>query len=135
MAKLVLIDDDPLFGNIMVRCARAHGADIDYFSSLMEMGSIGRLSEYDAAIVDYDLGNMTGIEIAEYMQVFFGDTPMVLVSSLDRRRDVPVTWPRNVRKFLLKQAGYDAIFLETMDCIREYRAPNHALGGATAVAG
>ncbi len=117
MAKFVLIDDDPLFGNIMVRVAKSRGADIDYFPSLLDMGSVGCLGQYDAAIVDYDLGNMTGVEIAEYLKVFFGDIPMVLVSS--RHRDImkPKSWPDSVRCFVHKSAGYEAILSEALTCI------------------
>lgn len=117
MSKLVLIDDDPLFGNIMARYAKSRGVEIDYFSSLLEMGSVGRLGEYDGAIVDYDLGDLTGIDIAEYLSVFFGDIPMVLVSSQQRDQSVPKTWPDSVRKFVHKNAGYDAIFTQTLECI------------------
>lgn len=118
MPKLVLIDDDPLFGNIMVRVAKKRELDIDYFSSLIETDSFGSLGQYDAAIVDYDLGNMTGIDIAEYLQLFFGDIPMILVSGEQRDKSVPKSWPGTVRCFIHKNEGYDAILSEALACIR-----------------
>jgi DNA-binding response OmpR family regulator len=117
MARFVLIDDDPLFGNIMTRFAKARGVDVDYFESMLAFESLGRAGRYDAAIVDYDLGDMTGIDIAEQAQFVFGDVPMVLVSSQQRDRSVPKTWPKSIKGFVRKQAGFDAIYAAAVACL------------------
>ncbi len=82
----------------------------DYFESLMELESSTRRRQYEAAIVDYDLGDMTGVDVAEQLQVILGDLPTVLVSSQHRDRSVPRTWPTVIRGFVRKQAGFHAIF-------------------------
>ena len=117
MKKFVLIDDDPLFGNILTRFANARGAEVDYFESPLELESRRAAARYDAAIVDYDLGTTTGIDIAEHLQVLFGDIPMVLVSSELRDRSVPRTWPATIKRFVSKQAGFDAILSATLACL------------------
>lgn len=114
MARLVLIDDDPLFGNIMARFAKSRGAEVDYFESVLELESIRSSRRYDAAIVDYDLGNMTGIDVAEQLGVLFGDIPMVLVSSERRDREEPEAWPGSIKGFVPKQAGFEAILSTTL---------------------
>ncbi len=117
MKRFVLIDDDPLFGNILTRFANVRGAEVDYFESPLELEFRGAVGRYDAAIVDYDLGTTTGIDIAEHLEVLFGDIPMVLVSSELRDRAVPRAWPATIKKFVPKQAGFDAIFSATLACL------------------
>jgi DNA-binding NarL/FixJ family response regulator len=80
----------------------------------MDLGSIGRISGYDVAIIDYRLHDMTGIEIAEYLQAFFSDTPMVLVSALDDDEIPETNWPAPIAKFMNKKAGCSAILLAAL---------------------
>lgn len=107
--KLVLIDDDMAFGSIMTSFAMSRGLELDHFSTLQEMGSLGRLSEYCVAIVDYDLGAMNGVEIAEYLPVFFGEMPMVLISGMSRKSPSQIPWPKSIREFVHKDVGPDKI--------------------------
>ena len=123
MARFVVIDDDPLFGNIMTRFAKAQGTEVDYFESMREFEPCSRARRYDAAIVDYDLGDMTGIDIAEQLQVLFGDIPLVLVSSQPRDRSIPKTWPKVIKGFVRKQAGFATIFSTTMACLPGNASP------------
>ena len=103
--RFVLIDDDPVYRTILLRAATMEGFDIAVYESLMDLGSIGMLGRYDAAIVDYDLGNINGVEIAEYLSALFGDIPMVLVSEHSRSPGEKV-WPSSIKKFIRKSEGY-----------------------------
>jgi CheY-like chemotaxis protein len=109
--RMVLIDDDPVYRTIVTRCAQMAGIDLDVYESLLDLGAIGLLGRYDAAIVDYDLGNMNGIEIAEYLSSLFGDIPMVLVSEKARSPDER-GWPNSIKKFMKKSEGYAAALNE-----------------------
>ena len=82
------------------------GMEIDVYESLMDLGSVGLLGRYDAAIVDYDLGTLNGIEIAEYLSALFGDITMVLVSEHERFPDKNNAWPPSIKKFVKKSDGY-----------------------------
>lgn len=107
--RLVLIDDDPTFCSLMQHFAVSRGLGLDTFTSLQDMGSIGRLKDYSVAIVDFDLGCMNGIEIAEYLPVFFGKMPMLLVSGMTRRERPGRDWPASIKMFMHKDQGPDAI--------------------------
>ena len=107
--KCVLIDDDETFCQIIRNFAASRGIVLDSFTSLEQMGSLGKLSDYAVAIVDYDLGSqLNGLEIAEYLPAFFGEMPMILVSGRDRRASNKV-WPRSIKSFVHKDLGPDAI--------------------------
>lgn len=109
LKKMVLIDDDVQFCTIMAHYATSRGLTLDYYSDLQEMGSLGKLSEYDVAIVDYDLGSINGVEIAEYLPIFFGDMPMILVSGRTRNESGDKKWPRSIKRFVHKDVGPDEI--------------------------
>lgn len=104
--RLVLIDDDRVYNAVMLRAAVLAGVELDVFTSLSDLGSIGLLGDYDAAIVDYQLEQMTGIEVAEYLSTFFKDVPMVLVSQSDHIPGDARKWPKSIAKFVPKKAGF-----------------------------
>lgn len=107
--RLVLIDDDRVYNAVMLRAAVLAGVELDVFTSLADLGSVGLLGDYDAAIVDYQLEQMTGIEVAEYLSAFFKDVPMVLVSQCDNLPGDPKKWPSSIAKFVPKKAGYQHV--------------------------
>lgn len=107
--RLLLIDDDEDFGRLMQAIAITQGVKLDYFPSLLALGRIGRIAEYDVAILDYYLGEMSGLEVAEYVERFFGGKPVIIVSG---------TWysdigwkncPQCVRQFIPKVRGANPI--------------------------
>lgn len=103
--RFVLFDDDPTYRAIILRAAGMEKMEIDVYESLMELGSVGLLGRYDAAIVDYDLGNINGVEIAEYLSALFGNIPMVLISQQERSPD-DAGWPNSIKMFVKKSEGY-----------------------------
>lgn len=107
--KIVLIDDDEIYTKIFHSFVSTREIDCDCYTALGDMGSIGRFRDYDAAVIDFDLGSMTGIEIAEYIPIFFGRMPVIIISGKNRRPENGVFWPSSVRKFIHKDQGFDVI--------------------------
>ena len=120
--RVLLIDDDPVFRNLMAEVARARGVSLDPYESLLDLGSVGLIGDYTVAIVDYRLEQMTGIEIGEYLQAFFNKTPMVLVSTMDRSAILESKWPTPIAKFINKSAGCEAILLSAL-AVEVWNAP------------
>lgn len=114
--RVVLIDDNASFRLILSQVAQMRGMILDTYESLSDLGSIGLLGRYDAAIIDYDLDKMTGVEIAEYLEAFFSDVPVILVSGAQRDPDKK-GWPASVKRFVHKDAGYDQVLSQAMRCI------------------
>jgi DNA-binding response OmpR family regulator len=115
--RIVLIDDDPVYNSVLLKYAEMAGVQMDVYESLEQMGTIGALGRYDAAIVDYDLGSLTGIEVGEYLSVFFDHIPMVLVSSSDRKQDLEDAWPSSILKFCIKSDGHAFVLNEAIKCL------------------
>ncbi len=92
--------------------ARREGISLEWFPSLSAMGALGRLRLYDAAIVDYELGELSGVEVGEYLDAFLKGKPMLLISGDKREPAVGKEWPSAIRRFVHKGAGYQAILAE-----------------------
>lgn len=102
--RYLLIDDDPVFSSIMVAAAFRQGIHLEAYPSLKSMHSVGNLGHYQGVILDYQLDQMTGVEIGQYMSAFFPATPVVLVSAGERRPES--SWPPCIREFVPKSAGH-----------------------------
>ncbi|MEZ4743768.1 MAG: response regulator [Bdellovibrionota bacterium] len=108
--KMVLIDDDPIYRAIMLRAAKNEGIVLHAYDSLLSISITSNMEDYDAVIIDYDLGELTGVDIASYLSSVFGDIPMVLVSSsLREQKDGGKKWPKHIKKFALKTEGYSPV--------------------------
>jgi len=106
---ILVIDDDPQFGSLLSALARARGIPLEYYTSLSELGSFALLGQFDAAILDYYLESMNGMEIAEYVETFFDHLPVILVSGTAFLEADKKEWPKCVRQFVPKARGPYAI--------------------------
>ncbi len=101
---LVLVDDDPHFCQLFKKVAEIEGLKVTCFASLLEMSSFAHLKDYDAAILDYQLDNLRGTEIAEYVDAFFPNLPVFLISA-DEKAARSKAWPASIRSFFSKSSG------------------------------
>jgi len=106
--RILLIDDDPVFIAVMKRWAMMEKVQLESYISLDEMGFIGLFSNYDVAILDYDLGYTTGIEIARCTDALLHHMPIVIVSAKDRSLECSDA-PNCVKAVLQKSKGYSHI--------------------------
>lgn len=105
---LVLVDDDPHFSELFKKVAELQGVKVACFSSLLEMSSFAHLKDYDAAVLDYQLDNLRGTEIAEYVDAFFPNLPVFLISSNEAAARSK-SWPASIRSFYSKTKGIGEI--------------------------
>ncbi len=79
--RILLIDDDPLFGAILRRHARRAGTVLVHCSSVRELAALPRIAAFDAILLDYHLGALNGGHVSAFLNLFFGDVPVAMVSS------------------------------------------------------
>jgi CheY-like chemotaxis protein len=83
---LVVIDDDKSFCMMIKNFAEKKlNIPCDVYNSLEELVYFARLQEYDLMILDYHLTVLNGEEIAAYVEAFFDDLPVVLISADDNK--------------------------------------------------
>jgi CheY-like chemotaxis protein len=106
--RILLVDDDPTFGVVMSRAAEQLRAHITYCKSLEEVKRVAGWN-FDVAIVDYDLGSSTGVEVARFLQSHPKKIPVIIVSQ-SQRVDTPISdWPEVVKGFMQKGLGHFAL--------------------------
>lgn len=76
--------------------AAMRGLELEHYSSMDELGYLGRMREFDAAIVHEDLAPLSGLELAEYAEKLFQSFPLVLLISQGADRKSDNTLPSSI---------------------------------------
>lgn len=113
--KVLLVDDDPTFGFLMSTVAAGMGIDLTHRESLLDLGSFAMIRDFDIAMIDYYLENLRGDEIAQYVDTFFNDLPLVIVSAHDFDEKSKSKWPPTVKAFLPKELGAVQLLTRLVD--------------------
>jgi len=85
MPRFLLIDDDPIFGSILLSMARKAGVDLTFWQSLTGK-SHESLAGFDLLILDYELKNITGLQLLTNLGGLVPPTLLVSAYRLDRLR-------------------------------------------------
>ena len=78
-----VIDDDPSFRKSLGRLLRAHGLQVETFSSAEEFQARSDLREPGCIILDINLGGMSGIELRRELAEPDAGIPVVFVTASD----------------------------------------------------
>jgi CheY-like chemotaxis protein len=111
--RICLLDDDPTYGRVMAKIAQRMELDLIVCESVDDLPALSDNS-FDVAIVDYDLGSVTGVEVTEYLEHFLNGIPILMISGTIRNLGNESYWPKSVRKFLSKELGPDKIISEAL---------------------
>ncbi len=124
---ILLIDDDPDFRDLVSAVLDSAVVSVEAFESIADIGSFAKIGTYDIAIIDCQLPVMRGVEIAQYIDTFFDDMPVVLVSADQslghyKKQDLP----RCIRDFIAKEEGIGALVNTVMDLVHaSWLHPKH----------
>ncbi len=116
--NILIIDDDPLCCELLksyIESRTSYAADACL--SLADLGSIGMLADYDLIIIDYELEDMTGIEIAEYLDAFFPHKPAIVITGNSFLPAPSNHLPKSVRIFVSKSIGPEGV----VEIVRELK--------------
>jgi DNA-binding NtrC family response regulator len=102
---LLLIDDDPIFCNLMSGAAKALGLELEYYNSVLEMDQSTLSRSFDMGILDYDLGPINGFDIAQHAPQLLQDRPVILVSAYEKNKLPTIHWPRQICGYICKKDG------------------------------
>lgn len=102
--KVLVIDDDALFCDIIRREGQSLGYEVSVCRNLKEVAEVKDLSRFDVILIDYFLDGMQGTTIASFVNLFFGRIPVVIVSSSSEwwLKTGP-RYPRCVKRFVHKE--------------------------------
>jgi CheY-like chemotaxis protein len=113
--RILIVDDDPIFCRLMAAIGEDMGGVVEYRSSLKELYKALPKLNFDAAIVDYDLGCVTGVQLSRYLERVSRGKPLILVSSY---KNIPRGgWSNSVRAFVGKASGEATILRQALRCV------------------
>jgi DNA-binding NtrC family response regulator len=113
-ARILLIDDDPIFGRIMTVRAELDGIDLTYIPSVRDVYHLSKW-EFDIAIVDYDLGIVNGIQLGNYFEDFVHPISILLTSAqigVETKK-----WPVSIKGYIDKKAGAQLILKTALSMV------------------
>lgn len=94
--KFVLLGGDGQTAANYKAAAALEGHHLDHFTSMHDVGYLGRIREYDAAIVHDAMHPLSGLELAEYLEKLFESLPMILLTQDDENSDERPCLPASV---------------------------------------
>ena len=121
LPHLLLVDDDPLFCQLMELGARQMGFRITTCNSGRDFSQLPDLRFFDVAVVDHFFGDLKGEDVAPY----FAEMPVILVSAnRECLKDSP-HWPKCIKFFVDKSSGIPTILKAAYESAGMHRAQLH----------
>ena len=111
--KIIIIDADIEYGEAFTAEASDLGYRVDYFKNITDLGFLGNLSKYDAALVGENIGQLSPVEMADYFGKVLEKIPIVLMSSKNSSDELP----ESINAVCPKSAGVEAIMQKALDAI------------------
>jgi len=108
--KILLVDDDPIFCKAVQNKAKKLNLDLTVCKTMGDVTTLASRPNFDVAILDYFFGSeMTAFQLSH---MFDGEIPVVLISNTEGRKLSGDSWPPEIRTFVHKSAGIDAILAQ-----------------------
>ena len=111
--KIIIIDADNRYGEAFAAEASSLGYRVDYFRNVIDLGFLGNLSKYDAALIGENIGQLSPVEMADYFGKILDTIPIVLLSATSSHGDLP----DSIKAVCPKSAGVDAVLQKALAAI------------------
>ncbi len=104
-----MIDDDPTFGKILHQIGVQSGVEVVVVNKVDAMNALPK-EHFDVAVLDFDLGPVTGVEVATQLEKS-GTVKYSILVSQSQDVGTPIgDWPKSIKGFVQKSLGHFAIF-------------------------
>lgn len=104
LPKILLLDDDPVFRNLMVNLGAERQLDVEAYESLQEIDRFPNNLPYAGAILDYHLAETELPDLLVGIDSFFKEIPTLLVSADEKAKQALRSNP-SLRGFVPKSQG------------------------------
>ncbi len=103
--SVLLVDDDPTFCRIMAAAAAEDGIAIDWIDDPIQLQDMRHPLRYDGVLLDFNMGQVNGLDIADYLASLCGNVPIILVTAKRLQDFQHQHWPKTVSHFISKSNG------------------------------
>lgn len=108
--KILLVDDDEVFGRTMQRYCIKMGVPLTYCSTVSQLEGFP-VDAFDILICDFELQNINGVQLIRALSRRGTSVPVLLVSAY---RDLGRILTKTSPPFVSKEKGPEAILKEAM---------------------
>lgn len=113
--RVLLIDDDRIFGKIIQTAASELGMKLDTLVDAPSKRKIPAMKQYDLVLLDYDLEGTTGFALAEQMNKLLPNVPVILISSSNRPYQDKLGRLPNIIGFVSKWSKPEEFFTRSVE--------------------
>ncbi len=133
MAKLLVVDDDRMFNELVCRAMREQGYAVDSAQDYAGARALAFVQDYDALVLDVHLPDGTGLTLAQELRREGRTTPILLLTGADKPADVVRGLDAGADDYLPKPFDLDVLSARVRALIRRGGAqpegPALAYGG------
>src|SRR5579885_3682056 len=87
MAKVLVVEDDVTLANLIAEALSAEDHEVDVISNGREAASRICSAGYQLAVLDWDLPEMSGVEICRAYRQGGGQSPVLMLTGRDKVSD------------------------------------------------
>jgi two-component system, OmpR family, response regulator len=109
MPKLLVVDDDRMFSELVRRALKEEGHAVDVALDYEQARMLAFVQDYDAIVLDVMLPDGNGLRLAQELRQESRGTPILLLSSNDRPGDVVRGLDVGADDYLTKPVDLDVL--------------------------
>ena len=116
--KVLLIDDDTLFGDLVTSSLCNKGYEVFYQNSLLGVADIVKRWKPDVVLLDVKIGNDDGISVIPEIRLFSTEIPIIVLSSYADTDNIYRALEKGVINYLTKPVNLEILpaFIERYVC-------------------
>jgi two-component system, OmpR family, response regulator RegX3 len=107
--KIVFLEDDRDFASELVAALQAVGHEVDYYDSGRDCLKAINNNQYDLAIFDWEVPDMSGREVLESMKIKGGYPPVVFLTGRDAEEDVIAVIESGADDYIVKPPNFKVL--------------------------
>ena len=111
MKRILLVEDDTVLANSLVRYLKMHGYDVDIAKSYYEAGDKTFENSYDLYILDINLKDGSGINLLEDLRFADDKTPTIFISALRDSKTVVKGFNAGAEDYIKKPFDPDELLV------------------------
>jgi DNA-binding response OmpR family regulator len=133
MAKLLVVDDDRMFNELVCRAMREQGHAVDSAKDYAGARALAFVQEYDAMVLDVHQPDGTGLKLAQELRTEGHTTPILMLTGADKPTDVVRGLDAGADDYLPKPFDLDVLSARVRALLRrggtQTEGPALAFGG------
>lgn len=115
--KVLLVDDEAGFTNVMAKRLSRRGMQIEVAGGGTEAIQALRRADYDVALLDLKMEDMSGIEVLQIFKKMVPDLPVIMLTGHGSEEAAREGMRHGAFDYLLKPCEFEKLLRKIMDAV------------------